>query len=191
MRKHLVRSVALAAALMGSAQAWALSLQFDLASPAASVGDALLVQVRVTDLPTSVDLATFDLNVLFDTTALQFNGYTLGNGLGDLNAFEAMDLGTGHNGTGQINLAEVSLLDQLSSQANGFTLATLSFKALVPGLTTLSFGAQAVLGDTWGNALNATTSSATVNVSAVPEPAGVLAAMAGLGLLWGVRRRVA
>ncbi|MBK6738470.1 MAG: hypothetical protein IPG64_11380 [Haliea sp.] len=77
-------------------------------------------------------LGAFDIFVGYDTGALSFAGYTLGNLLGRVDLFEAIDASGGAGG-GAVNIAEVSLLSATSlntPQPGQFVLASLRFDVL-------------------------------------------------------------
>ena len=160
-------------------------LSFSPASTTAAVGANVAVEVRVEGLGPAQDLAAFDFKVLFDASKLSFSSYTLGNGLGDLGLFEALDFSAGTVASGVLNLAEVSFLFDLGAQGDSFTLATLNFTSLVDGGSMLSF-MNATLSDAFGNALTASTGSAAV--TAVPEPGTPYLLMSVLVLMGFVRR---
>lgn len=152
-------------------------------SPSSSqvgLGNSFSVDVLISDLGAADMLAVFDLKLNFDASKLSFGGYSLGSQLGDLGAFEALDLSLGHLGNGRLHLGELSFLAELPEQAKAFKLATLSFTATALGPSTLGFE-QVTLGDQWGNALSANLASASV--SAVPEPSSHALLLAGLGCL--------
>ena len=120
---------------------------------------------------TAPSLATFDVDVSFDTAVLDFSGAAFGSqldlfGLGDVNSLTA--------GVGTVNLFELSLesatdLDNL--QTDTFVLATLSFSVLSGGTSPLGIAVNA-LGDSLGDALSADIITGSITgVSAVPEPA--------------------
>ena len=183
-RKALTASL-LAASVIG-APAMATTLSFVPSSGTVGIGNSVAVDVRLTDLTAGADLGAFDFNVLFNASVFSLTGYTLGSALGDLSSFEAFDFSAGHSASGVFNLAEVSLLSDLSSQHDSFTLATLHFTALTRGDSALSLGGV-VLGDANGGALSAGLTGATI--SAVPEPETLLMFMSGLGLLGLAYRR--
>ena len=95
-------------------------------------------------------------------------------------------------GGGTINLAELSLLTDLSFQADSFTLATLLFDGTALGTSPLALS-DVILGDAWGDPLEATLESSTVTVrsgnNVVPEPATMLLVGTGLAGFAGMRRR--
>lgn len=183
-RKALTASL-LAASVIG-APALATTLSFVPSSGSVGIGNSVAVDVRLTDLTAGADLGAFDFNVLFNSSVFSLTGYSLGGALGDLGSFEAFDVGSGHGASGVFNLAEISLLSDLSFQHDSFTLATLHFTALTMGDSALSLGGV-VLGDANGGALNADLSGATI--SAVPEAETMLMFMSGLALLGVAYRR--
>lgn len=182
-RKALTACLLAASAI--AAPAMASTISFTPASTGVTVGGNVAVDVRVAGLDSGADLGAFDFNVLFNSGVLNLTGYTLGAALGDLGAFEALDVGLGNAASGVFNLAEVSLLSDLSSQQDAFTLATLYFTAVAAGNSALSLG-EVVLGDAFGGLLAADLGGASV--SAVPEPQGLLLFLSCLALLAATRR---
>jgi hypothetical protein len=154
-------------------------------------------------LTTGNDLGTFDLNMNYDPTMLLFNSYSLGDQLGNIGLGDAADLSSGDSyPTGVINIAELSLIPlfgpgDLSFQSDHFILATLSFKALSIGNTSL-FLSDVILGDFNGDPLtleNVPTLSLAIEPGQgypVPEPATIVflgAGLAGLGVAGRLRRQ--
>jgi hypothetical protein len=159
------------------------------------------VDVVVSGLETDgLILSTYDLNVGFDASFLQFLGATSAGGLGGGSFFSAT------SGAGFVNLFELSFLDDAAlagAQGDLFTLASISFQGIAPGTTTLAFSNLLALGGAQvldpGSgllqtqdllALPHTTGSASVTITAnaVPEPGTLLLAALALLLVPLVRR---
>jgi len=134
-------------------------------------------------------LATYDLDIIFDSSHLSFSSAVFGDfGLGnqlDLFGFGENPADASINGiTGHLNIYEVSFDDALDLndlQADSFTLATLTFDALKSDNTQLSFLVND-LGDADENLLSASLTTGTV--STVPVPAAFWLMASGLGLLY-------
>jgi hypothetical protein len=170
---------------LAASPAMAAVISFNPTTVNTAVGSTTAIEVRIAGLAAGQDLGAFDINVLFDASQLSLASYTLGNGLGDLAAFDAFEFSAGAIAAGVFNLAEVSFLADLGVQADAFTLATLNFTSLHHGASALSFGGV-TLGDAFGNAVTADTVNATV--TAIPEPASVYLMLSALALM-GLTRR--
>lgn len=112
-------------------------LSLDPATQTANTGDIVSVNVMIDGLGDFVplSLAVFDINVLFDSDILSFSGYNLFNNLGDLAAFDALDLSEGEYAAGVINIYEISFLsnfDLWDFQPGNFALAELLFTLKAP-----------------------------------------------------------
>jgi hypothetical protein len=147
-------------------------------------GEAVSLDLVISGLGNDA-VGAFDLSIGYDSTALSFQNYTLGNGLGDLSFFEAVDFSMGEYATGNIGLTEVSLLlpwELESLQSANFTLATLEFSvdSLVKGESSLvSIDEVWALGDAYGNPLNLNATLDAV-IKNVPEPSALLILSLGL-----------
>ncbi|CAA0094440.1 Uncharacterised protein [Halioglobus japonicus] len=169
-----------------------LSLQPDTSF--ASNGDTVSFELIVSGLGNFApdSLGAFDLSVSYDNAVLSFADYTLGNFLGDLAGFTALDVSSGDIGAA-VNLAEISLLLPASLNAlqpDSFLLASLSFDvlALAPGATTsLSILDGAVLSDATGSALQASTGQ-PATIGAIPLPGTLLLILSGM-LGWSASRK--
>lgn len=187
MKKSLVLSLVMAAILLFfSANSHAIiTLGFSPASQTVNSGDPVDVQIVISGLGdgTAPSLGAFDLDVSFDPAILGFIGVTFGDPVSG----DQLDIwGLGGNFMdasitvpGSLYLREESLdtIGDLNNyQAGTFTLATLSFTTIAPGISTLLL-TDSVLSDAWGNPLH------------VPEPATLLLAVSGLAGLWYFRKR--
>lgn len=169
-----------------------------------SVNGTFSIDLVVSGLATDgFILSTFDVDVNFDVSLLQYLGASSGGGLGAGSLFAATA------GSGLVNLFELSFLadaELLAAQSDYFTLATMSFTALAPGLTTLdpsflALGGAQVAGPgglpVTQNLLDLThtvgSASVTINPATVPEPGSLLLMLTALALVplaRGQRRRL-
>jgi len=211
---RLLRALWLLSWILGlSSSALALPVTLTLVPSAGSLlpGQTLSVAVVVgglTDMAGEIALESFDLDLSFDTTRLQFDSLSFATSLGDPN-----DGGeTFVSGPGTPNVSGVVLMGEFSSltgaqllalQNAPFTLATIGFTALAnPGPAEFEFinldGSS--LGGVEGRALGdelqdpntgcAPPAVCALSVTIVPEPRGAALLAAALALL-ALRRRAA
>ena len=161
------------------------TLSFNPSTSTVGIGDQIGLDINVSGLE-DVDLGSFDLNLNYEDTFLSFDSYVLGNGLGVI-PDDADDWSPGDLGGGVINLAELSWLPDLISQPDAFSLATIFFTGSSVGASSLSFS-DVDLGDEWGDPIDASLETGSVNV--VPVPAAVWLFGSGLIGLLGFRRKI-
>ena len=105
-------------------------------------------------------LGNFDLDIGYDTAHLAVDSWLLGNALGDINLFEAVDFSLGDNMMGTLSLSVLSLLapaDLVSGQNSSFSLATITFEvlSLLPGeFTDVTIDTVFASGDEFGDPLD-------------------------------------
>ena len=191
IRPYLIRrylGAALAGSLLAvSAQAATVSLVPESTSIDGALGASVDVAIVVDDLAflNNPSLSTYDITVDFDASILAYDSIAFGD---PINGAQ-LDLGFGSftdstPGAGSISLLELSFAQpfQLDTQQLGtFTLATLTFTTAGYGTAALDV-ANAVLGDSLGDALPVDIVNA--NISVVPVPAALwlfLTALASLG----------
>ena len=141
------------------------------------------VDIMISGLEKSTDIGGFDFNINYDDLVLVYNSYILGNGLGVI-PDDAEDCRWGDLGGGIINIAELSYLDDLSFQPDGFTLATITFTGNVAGTSALTFS-DVDLGDDWGDPVGFLQNDGSIQV--VPVPASLY--LLGSGMLFLINRR--
>jgi hypothetical protein len=160
-------------------------------------GQTLTVSVVVGGLvgveEQEIALESFDLDLSFGTTRLQFNSLSFGSSLGTV--AETFRTGPGTpNTTGVVEMGNFSNLSEaslLALQSAPFTLATIQFTALNnPGNVVLKLInlSSSSLGGVGGAALGSqlqAPSSITVSIVTVPEPGAFLLLAAAFTLLAG------
>ncbi len=156
------------------AQAATLSFSSDAMTVAA--GETVSVDLIVSGLETE-DLTAFDINVAYSDALLSVAGYTLYDGLGDIESGDAEDFyDEGYQAAGIVNLCEMTWLedDALSFQADSFVLATLSFTAIGSGICAFTIPYEDL-----------------TTVSSVPVPSAFTLLGLGLCFLAGIARKKA
>ncbi len=193
MKMRLLAISVAALAFFVALPAAAITISFNPVGQSVTAGSTTTVDLVISGLVENAapSLGTFDLNVDFNPSILNFTGATFGNqldlfSLGDINAITL--------GAGTVNLFELSLelpddLDNL--QLDTFVLATLSFDTVGSGTSALDISLNA-LGDSLGNPLDSLVSRGSIAAvgaaQTVSEPSSLaLLALALFGLLPGIR----
>ncbi len=166
-------------------------------STTVTTGQAFSVDVVVAGLGAGQAVGAFDFDVTFDASVLSASGVAFGSALG----VDGVDLfGSALLSAGRIDFAAVSLLaevDLLAAQTGPFSIATLSFAAMAPGLSDIRFDLATfpglLLGDAFGNTLAATVGSETAitvtpGTAAIPEPGALALVLLALGVMAVPRR---
>lgn len=194
------RTLCVLALAASTAPAGAALITLDPTETAVGVGNPFTVNLTAS-LQSSEDLASLFIDVVYDPTVLSFESVELTDALGTL-GIDALDISLPPEiagGVGLVNLTVESLLADFSTQPDLLSLATLTFTALQPGITPLTFGDFSTLNDptlapltleSVGSTISATVDDTTG--APVPEPAiGWLLASALLVLLRRRRRLAA
>jgi hypothetical protein len=156
-------------------------------APAVSATSASPLDVEVTISGLGrFDLTAFDLNLNYDDTLLIFSSYALTEELGDIDLGDAEDWSSGDDGSGTLNLAVVSYLDDFSAQADVFTLATVTFTGEETGLADINLS-DILLIDEFDNELPFTVDGTHINV--VPLPGAFWLLGSALVGIFGLHRR--
>lgn len=180
-----------------AANASALTLSIEPVAVSAVPGTTVTLNLVISGLGDMIapSLGAFDIDLAFDSSLLTFSDYLLGDGLGSVDALEAVDVSFGLTGPGALNLAEVSILGAAAldnMQGPAFILASIDFLVGAIGVgetTVVTFGAMAQLADGIGDliAIDVLTDT-TLTGAPVPLP-GSLALLATAVAALGACRR--
>jgi len=184
---RMIRATVLAAAALVTpvSQALAVTLSFDPASQTVSSEGAGQINVDIQGVSTPPGLGGFDLTVSDSLGTLTFTSITFGTQLGDPTNHSQTIVSSTAPATSSVEFREVSLLTTLPAQPANFTLATISFVAGAPGITTLGISKITLSDGNGSPILNPLVIGATVTVA--PEPTCAL--LVGSGLLCLAARR--
>lgn len=181
MKIRLFAAISAVLALCTALPARSTTIEVIPSSQSVIVGSTTTADLFVSGLGdgTAPSLGTFDLDISYDSSILNFNNATFGT---QLDIFGLGNVQFVTSGVGTINLFELSFdfandLDIL--QASSFLMATLSFDALVSGSSILSVTLNA-LGDSAGNQLQAGLVAGNIDVQSV----GVVPEPSSLPLIW-------
>jgi hypothetical protein len=185
--KHTIIGTIVCSSLMMST-AHAAQISISPLSATANLGDLITVSLDVSGLE-SQNVSVFDLDVLYDNTILEFVSYGLTDNLG-IND-DALDL-SGPAIPGVVNLTQMSNLygddPFFVSQADAFSLGTMTFKAVGVGKSELELKLKEI-GDEFANPISM--SAVNGSVESVPEPATGALMIAGiLGLFTLVKKNI-
>ena len=168
------------------------------------VNDTFAVHLQMMSEISHERIGSFDIDIHYDASLLQWTGYSLGSELADP-VWGQLDLSRGLLSPGVVNVAEVATLLDLSGQPEEFILATLDFKAIAPGDARVDFWIQSVSTEDgwyineWGVApldpIKITSGTGPVDPTDPVDPPhpvslpGTLTLLGlGLFLLWAARR---
>jgi hypothetical protein len=183
-------AVTLAAGLLLPGAAGAVSIGLEPGSQNVSPGDAVSVDVVLSDLGGEV-VSAYDLDVTYDPGVLAATDVLFTTALGDELAFPFPEVfnGSDLSVAGVVDLAQLSILsdDELSALQGGdtVTVATLAFDAVGAGTSDLGFVFDA-LNDVKGRdgavlPLDVSGASVTVGTPETPIPEPGAAALFALG----------
>lgn len=176
----------------------AATISFVPSAQTVGIGAVVTVDVRIDGLETDFDpdeiVSAYDLDVSYNPTIVEAVGATFFNYLGGpADSIQGATLLAGVVDFFEVSLLSDGELDTL--QPNSFVLASLSFRALAAGTTTLTFVPDPVFGiDVKGldaKVLNvqAGSGSITVEGAQIPEPGTLLLLASGLARVATSRRR--
>jgi hypothetical protein len=192
-----LRFGSLVLSLLLASQANAISVRLAAPTSDVRVGSPFSVGLYVDNLNGQI-VSAFDLSVLFNPSAVAFNGFAFGSMLGDPNN----DAVAGFTaGVGNVEVFEVSLLPSDSALlalqgGSSVLLGTFRFGSMAAGPTTLGFDTSfytlsGALGPGTDIPEQLTADFVPATINSVPEPSTLGLLAAGLGALWltGLRRR--
>src|SRR5215472_16253489 len=152
-------------------------LELSPLSQPVTTGESVPLVIAVAGLGNPPSVGSFSIDIGFDNSLLSPQSVDFGTGLGNPELFEAVI--SSLFGTGDVNVAEVSLLPNGaldSRQAPAITLATVNFLALATGNAVFAYLGGPV-DDGNGNLIVGTK-------TAIPEPATSLGTALALIAMW-------
>jgi hypothetical protein len=175
-------ATALALSMLGTGAAQAQSLLVNPANTTTQIGQSFSLTIEGKDFATAIVGGGFNLS--FDPTVLHLDSMTIPTSWEFFRSTGLLDEASG-------TVTDVSFNTFSSPKAGDFLAATLNFTAVRAGtsLVKLAPSTPYVFADVDVNQVNPSFGSATVNVSAVPEPASLSLVLAGAGLMAAMRRR--
>jgi hypothetical protein len=164
----------------GNAHAGPIELRVQPATVERNSGHPFAVDIAISGLD-SDDLGGFDVEFVFDPTVIEYRSYSLGVELTDA-VFGQEDLSDDSGAAdGLLRLAEASWLTEFSDQPDAFSLVSVSFHTLRPGVSPLALRVTE-LSD--GSGLVALDAAGVAGASvAVPLPGTLLLLPLGVVLL--------
>lgn len=174
--------LATALTLLSAGHAQAQSLTILPGTTDTEVGQSFSLTVEGQGFPTAIVGGGFNLS--FDPTVLRLDGMTIPSSWEFFRSTGLLDPASG-------TVTDVSFNTFGNPKAGDFLAATLNFTAVGAGTSRvqLSPSTPYVFADVDVNQVNPSFGSATVNVSAVPEPASLALLLAGVGVVAMTRRR--
>lgn len=173
--------LAVLAMLSATATASAGSLIIQPPNPVVNVGDSFDLKVMGQGFAEILAGGGFDFT--FDGAELRLTGVSIAPTWEFVPSGGAIDNVAG-------TLTDASFNSFITPRGGDFDVATLSFKALAPGLSEIALAGSTlfVFSDVAGNEVTPLFGNATVQVLGVPEPSTIAMMLAGFGLLTATLR---
>ena len=178
----LATTLSLGLSLLSAGAVQAQSLVVNPGSTTTEVGQSFSLTVEGKDFATAIVGGGFNLS--FDPTMLHLDSISIPTSWELFRSTGLLDEASG-------TVTDVSFNTFSSPKAGDFLTATLNFTAVGVGTSQVRLAPSTpyVFADVDVNQVNPSFGSATVTVSAVPEPASLALLLAGAGVVAVVRRR--
>jgi hypothetical protein len=169
------------------------------------IGSMVRIDIMVSELGSTEDVGAFDVSVGFDAGIMEFVSSSISDNLGCVSGGDAIDVSTGEITSGIVNISGLSLLPDLFTQPERFSLGSIVFKGKAFGTSELTLTSSSIvvhqgtagertytnmLGDAFGERIDFTLGDpASVQVPEASTFALMFTGLTGLSIVGMWRRK--